>query len=47
MNSTTEAQYNSAHAAKRKKMEELEITNTDPRILKLVGYYTEFSHSGA
>ena len=37
--STTESAFVTIHAAKRKKMEELEINLIDPRILKFVGYY--------
>jgi aromatic-L-amino-acid decarboxylase len=45
-NSTTESVLVTVHAAKRKKMTELDIKEIDPRILKFVGYYSEFAHNG-
>lgn len=36
--STTDAVYTNVHAAKIRKMKELNITLEDPRILKLVAY---------
>ena len=40
MNSVTESIFNTVHAAKKRKMAELGMTNTDPRVLKLVAYYS-------
>ena len=34
------------HGAKRRKMKELNIELNDPKILKFVGYYAEFSYAG-
>ena len=47
VNTISEAVWYNVHAAKRKKMSELKISNKDPRILKLVGYYTDTNHSSA
>lgn len=35
----------SVHVAKRKKMKELGIDERDPRILKLVGYFSSTAHA--
>ena len=40
-----DAIFLSVHAAKHRKMQELGMEFTDPRVLKLVGYYTGISHS--
>lgn len=34
------------HAAKKRKMKELNIELNDPDILKFVGYYSDFSYCG-
>lgn len=39
--------FNTVHAAKKRKMKELGITLTDPRILKLVAYYPSHSFQAA
>ena len=43
VNSITDSIYLSIHAAKKKKMKELNINMNDTEILKFVGYYTEHS----
>ena len=46
-NTVSDAVFISIHAAKRRKMKELGIDLSDPRILKFSAYYAENAHACA